>query len=425
MQRPLPADVVARLTPSLSRTFKSPIPAYNPESPFHWPYNTLQFPFIFILTGVHCHSSGYPLGFKQSASDRSVRQRNASESEDYVPVVRGCFKVGLVFPSTGRGSNVQTCTRKAKRILPHKITGFTRLILCRTAATAAILDAGTVVAKSLQSMESKSLSDREMSAHAPGPFLTSLFLEICLRLYTIYTLGRADGFLGPSSALTRVLPQRSPFKSWRGNQSHPAFIPSLGPSSAQRNHFIQSFFNEHERRWYPPVHPEDPSPNSRMSSHSNSTPTISTTAPASFNSMMDGYSAVDWGQRTSGLGFVCRPRDVRKVGAAPSTRACARIYEEKVMCQAGHVCSTFCALLARTHIRGFRVCKHVHRIDGPLDKTESEQEVQRQRWQAVRACWGLRAGRAPGGTKAKLGSMKRRRIRESCATASASVHNGE
>ncbi|KAJ7866740.1 hypothetical protein B0H13DRAFT_2560555 [Mycena leptocephala] len=93
------------------------------------------------------------------------------------------------------GSNVQICTGKAKHILPHKITGFTHSILRQTAATAAILDAGNIIADSLQSIESKSLSDRETSAHVPGPFLTSLFLDICLRLYTMQRpfLGHRNG----------------------------------------------------------------------------------------------------------------------------------------------------------------------------------------------------------------------------------------
>ncbi|KAJ7882930.1 hypothetical protein B0H13DRAFT_2278240 [Mycena leptocephala] len=139
----------------------------------------------------------------------------------------------------------------------------------------------------------------------------------------------------------------------------------------------------------------------------------------------DGNSAVEW--MTEELANPTSHADGTgcPYGAAPSTRACARIYGGKVMCQAGHVCSTFGALLARTHIRGFRVCTYVHRVDGPLDKTESEQEVHRQRWQTVRASWGLRTGRAPGRTKAKPGGMERKTIRKSCATASMSVHNGQ
>jgi hypothetical protein len=56
----------------------------------------------------------------------------------------------------------------------------------------------------------------------------------------------------------------------------------------------------------------------------------------------------------------------------------ARIYGGKVRRQAGHARCTSGALLTRTQIRGLQVCAHIHRIDRPLDKTEAEQEVQRQ-----------------------------------------------
>ncbi|KAJ7853237.1 hypothetical protein B0H13DRAFT_1880627 [Mycena leptocephala] len=99
-----------------------------------------------------------------------------------------------------------------------------------------------------------------------------------------------------------------------------------------------------------------------------------------------------------------------------------RIYGGKVRCEARHARCTSGALLADSKPPSLRACPSRRWSAGHDGVVAGSSEA------AMAGSASMPGGRAPGRTKVKRAgtrSMERKTIRESCATASASVHNGE
>ncbi|KAJ7890008.1 hypothetical protein B0H13DRAFT_1887775 [Mycena leptocephala] len=151
MKHPLPADVVARLTPSLSWSIAVLLSSLGQgRHPDPSGFNSVNVPLLTttleVLIGIELRLT---LDASRSASFPALAGCTSSLIPEGIRATgRGPVAKTVLAPSP-HGSNVQTCTGKAKHILSHKITGFAHSILRRTAATAAILDAGNIIADSV------------------------------------------------------------------------------------------------------------------------------------------------------------------------------------------------------------------------------------------------------------------------------------